>query len=52
MEKRDNIIYRHVEKFDPILHPDGSVSFLTSPVALEDFLPDNTYSFYRYLGSL
>ncbi|XP_045031854.1 putative carbonic anhydrase 3 isoform X2 [Daphnia magna] len=57
MEKRDNIAFRHIEHFDEISRPsanrgNSSVSNLTNPVALEDLIPDNPFTFYRYNGSL
>lgn len=52
MEKRDNIAFRHIEHFDQIIRPRGESENLTSPIALEDLLPDNTNNFYRYSGSL
>ncbi|XP_057367327.1 putative carbonic anhydrase 3 [Daphnia carinata] len=57
MEKRDNIAFRHIEHFDEITRPsanrgNSSVSNLSNPVALEDLIPDNPLTFYRYNGSL
>ena len=48
-----NVAFRHIERFQQIMHPDGlPVSKLADPIELEDLLPDNTNSFYRYQGSL
>ena len=53
LEKRDNVAFRHIEHFEQIMHPDGNpVSQLDKPIYLEDLLPDNTDSFFRYEGSL
>jgi len=48
----DNVAFRHIEHFEHITHPGGNVTFLTKPISLDDLLPDETDSFYRYSGSL
>ncbi len=51
--KWDHIAFRHIEHFEQIIHPDGHpVSPLSRPISLNDLLPDETDSFYRYVGSL
>jgi len=51
--KRDNVAFRHIEQFEKIIRTDKkNVTFLGKPIALEDLLPDETGSFYRYFGSL
>lgn len=53
LQARDNIAFRHLERFDDILNPDSDKkSALTYPVPLSDLLPDRTGTFYRYNGSL
>ena len=48
-----NPVFRHIEHFQQIMHPEGlPVSKLAAPIPLDDLLPDNTNSFYRYHGSL
>ncbi|XP_057367330.1 putative carbonic anhydrase 3 [Daphnia carinata] len=53
LQGRDNIAFRHLERFDEILNPDSDKkSALTYSVPLSDLLPDKTGTFFRYMGSL
>lgn len=52
METRDNIAFRHLQYFENIILPDSPAADVPIPFPLEDLLPDNTSSFFRYDGSL
>ena len=53
METRDNIAFRHIQQFDNIIDPTGSpIVYVSKPIPLEDLIPDDTNSFFRYNGSL
>jgi carbonic anhydrase len=51
LQLRDSLAVRHLEQFENIINPINSDSLRYS-VPLEDFLPPNTESFFRYNGSL
>lgn len=50
---RDNIAFRHLQHFENIVHPESSpTSIVPIPIPLEDLIPDDADSFFRYDGSL
>ena len=52
METRDNIAFRHIQQFDDIIDPTSSTGYVSKPILLEDLIPDDPNSFFRYNGSL
>lgn len=48
----DNIAFRHIEHFEEIIQPGSHESYIPIPIPLEDLIPDDPSTFFRYDGSL